>query len=279
MKIAISAESTVDLPAEFMKKNNIFMVPFTVILGEQELKDDENLTQDMLYEFVSKTNVLPKTAAVSDYDFEQHFKHIFEEGYDAIIHFSLSSGLSSSYSNAKRVSAKFKNVHIVDTKSLSTGIALLAMSAVDKLKENKDFQTIINEVEKQIPLVRASFIINNLRYLYKGGRCSSLALLGANILKIKPQIILSNGKMVVGRKYRGKYNEVLVSYVNDVLKDNNPDLTRLFITSSSKVETEGEMVQMAKDFGFKDIITTSAGATICSHCGPETIGILFINKE
>lgn len=279
MKIAISTESTVDLTKELIGENNLFMIPFTVILGEKEFKDDENLTQDMLYNFVAKTNVLPKTAAISDYEFETHFNKILKDGYDAIIHFSLSSGLSSSYANASRVASNMKNVHVVDTKSLSTGIALLVLSAVDKLKQNKDFKTIISEVESQRTFVQASFVINNLRYLYKGGRCSSLALLGANILKIKPQIVLKGGKMVVGKKYRGKYEDVLATYTKEILSENNPDLTRVFVTSSSKVEYESEMIKVLKNHGFKDVFTTSAGATICSHCGPDTIGILFINKE
>lgn len=279
MKIAISTESTCDLTDELIKENNLFVVPFNVILGEQEYKDDDKLTQKMLYDYVAKTNILPKTAAISDFEFENHFKNIFEKGYDAIIHFSLSSNLSSSFANAKRVSEKIKNVFVVDTKSLSTGIALLVLSAVDKLKQNKTAEEILSGVVSQIPLVQASFVINNLKFLYKGGRCSSLALLGANILKIKPQIVLKNGKMVVGRKYRGKYNEVLETYSKDVLKDNKPDLERVFITSSSKVDFESDMVKIVKDFGFKNVYTTSAGATICSHCGPDTIGILFINKE
>lgn len=279
MKIAISTESTCDLTDELIKENNLFVVPFNVILGEKEFKDDNNLTQQMLYDFVAKTNVLPKTAAISDFEFENHFKTIIEKGYDAIVHFSLSSNLSSSFSNAKRVAEKMKNVFVVDTKSLSTGIGLLVMSAVDKLNQNKTAEEIVKEVTAQIPFVQASFVINNLRYLHKGGRCSSLALLGANILKIKPQIVLKGGKMVVGRKYRGKYNEVLETYSKDILKDNKPELERVFITSSSKVEFEKEMIKIVKDFGFKNVYTTSAGATICSHCGPDTIGILFINKE
>jgi len=279
MKIAISTESTCDLTNELIKENNLFVVPFNVILGEQEFKDDNQLTQKMLYDFVAKTNVLPKTAAISDFEFENHFKNIFDNGYDAIIHLSISSNLSSSFANAKRVSEKMKNVFVVDTKSLSTGIGLLVLSAIDKVKQNRNPEEIVSEIVSQIPLVQASFVINNLRYLYKGGRCSSLALLGANILKIKPQIVLTNGKMIVGKKYRGKHNEVLEIYSKDLLRDNKPDLERVFITSSSKVEFERDMVKIVKDFGFKNVYITSAGATICSHCGPDTIGILFINKE
>lgn len=279
MKIAISTESTCDLTNELIKENNIFIVPFNVILGDQEHKDDDKITQEMLYDFVAKTNVLPKTAAISDFEYEEHFKTILEKGYDAIVHFSLSSSLSSSFANAKRVADNMKNIFVIDTKSLSTGIALLVLNAVDKVKENKNAQEIASEVEAQVPFVRASFVINNLKYLHKGGRCSSLALLGANILKIKPQIVLHGGKMVVGKKYRGKYEEVLETYVKDVLAYNKPDLQRVFITSSSKVAYEGEMVKAVKKFGFKNVYTTSARATICSHCGPDTIGILFINKE
>lgn len=278
MKIALSTESTVDLPQEFLKQHNIFSIPFHVILGEQERTDDEMLTAQTLYDFVDKTNILPKTSAVSDFEYQQYFDDIFKQGYDQILHFSLSSALSSSFSNASRVAQNMRGVQVIDSQSLSTGIALLVLSAYDKIQSGMHFEQIVLEIKNQIPLVQASFVINNLRYLHKGGRCSSLALLGANILKIKPQIILDAGKMVVGKKYRGKHEEVLATYVRDVLGENNPDKTRVFVTSSSKVEFEPEMISMLKNAGFEQIITTQAGATICSHCGPDTIGVLFMNK-
>jgi DegV family protein with EDD domain len=278
MKIALSTESTVDLPQELLKKLNIFCIPFNVILGDEEKKDDSTLTADMLYDFVAKTNILPKTAAISEFEYEEYFQSILNQGYDKVLHFSLSSDLSSSCQNAQKTAEKLKNVVIIDTKSLSTGIALLVLSAHDKLQSGMEFDKVVEQINQEVPRVQASFVINNLRYLHKGGRCSSLALLGANLLKIKPQIVLKDGKMCVGKKYRGKDEEVLATYTKDVLSENNPDKSRVFVTSSSKVDFEQKMVEALQQQGFEQIITTQAGATICSHCGPQTIGILFINK-
>lgn len=277
MKIKITTESTCDLSKELLESNNISVLPFHVILGENEFRDNENLTAKKLFEYVDQTGVLPKTAALSTFEYDEFFKKNLE-GYDGLIHFALSSGLSSSYSNAVQSAKQFKNVYVIDTKSLSTGIGLLAMSAVDKIKEGKTINQIVEEIEAQVPKVQASFVINNLKFLHKGGRCSSLALLGANLLKIKPEIKLVNGKMVVGKKYRGKHEEVLRAYTKDVLSENNPDLTRAFVTHSSRVSITDEMIESVKKLGFKEVYETSAGATICSHCGPETIGILFINQ-
>lgn len=277
MKIALSAESTVDLPKQILEQFGVNIIPFNVLLGEQEFKDDGTLTNQDLFDFVKKTGVLPKTAAISTYDYEEHFTSLLTR-FDAIIHFSLSEHLSSAYQNAVNAAKMNENIVVINSQSLSTGIALLVLSASEKIKQNKTLKQIETEILDEIPRIKASFVLDTLSYMHKGGRCSAVALLGANLLKIKPQIVLSGGKMTVGKKYRGKQEDVLVKYTEEILAENNPDKSKVFITYSSSPKALEAVVEKVKAFGFENVYITQAGATICSHCGPETLGVLFINK-
>ncbi len=279
MKIAISSESTIDLPKDLLTKYDIHTIPFTILLGEEAKLDGEIMPQE-IFDYVEKTKVLPKTSAVNEEQYNEHFAKLLEN-YDAIIHVSLSSEISSACSNAKNASKNFKNVFVVDSKSLSTGIALLAIYAQKLVKIGLKPEDIVKKVEEKVPFVQASFVLKKLNYLYKGGRCSSLALFGANLLGIKPQIIVRNGKMGSYHKYRGTMEKVVNEYCKDTLKEfNNPDLDVAFVTYT--VATD-EMVENAvnalKQAGFKNIYTTHAGATISSHCGENTLGILYINSK
>ena len=187
--------------------------------------------------------------------------------------------MSSTQSNAVLAANNVKNVAVIDSKSLSTGIGLLVLSACDKVKSGMSFDKIVSAIKNEVENVQASFILNTLKYMHKGGRCSVVALLGAAALGIKPEIKVVNGKMGVGKKYRGKLDVVVENYCEDVLKNNNPDLTRAFVTYSSKPDCADKIIEKVKSFGFKEVYETNAGATVSSHCGPQTIGILFINKE
>lgn len=277
MKIAISTESTADLTKDMIKRHNIFVLPFHIILGDEDFLDDEKMNSEKLFEFVKKTNTLPKTAAISEFEYEEHFKKLLKS-HDKVLHFTLSSKMSVSNTNASKAAKKLEGVEVVDSKSLSTGIGLLVMFAIDKINEGKSFEEVLKQTRQKVELVKASFVINNLKYLHKGGRCSSVALLGANILKIKPEIVVNNGEMSVGKKYRGKHSEVLAKYTKEVLEGHNPDKKRAFVTYSSKPAFADQMIKFVKDFGFEEVYETNAGATIATHCGPETIGILFIDK-
>ena len=279
MKIALSTESTVDLTSELIKKYNINIIPYTVILGE-EYKEDGTFPTSEIFDFVKKTKILPKTTAINEFQYEEFFGNLLKEN-DAVIHISLSGEITSAVRNAKLVAEKMKNVYIIDSKSLSTGIALLAIYASKLIEKGLEPQEIVEKVSARIPDVQASFVIDRLDYLYKGGRCSSLQLLGSNILKIHPQILLVGGKMITGKKYRGPMDVVVKNYCEDVLKEfNNPDRSIVFITYT--VATE-KMVENAKaaliNNGFlpENIYQTNAGCTITSHCGENTLGILYIN--
>lgn len=277
MKIAISAESTIDITEEIKKANDIKIVPFQIFLGDENKLDGE-ITSKEIIEFVNKNKTLPKTGAVNSIQFEEHFKNIKKE-YDAIIHFSLSSELSSAYNNAKSVADTMENVYVIDTRSLSTGIALLALYAVELKKQGLEAKDIYEKCLKRVPFVQTSFELMRLDYLYKGGRCSSLAYFGANLLKIRPQIIVKNGKMVSGKKYRGNFEHVVNKYCEDVLSEfNTPDLSTVFITyTTASDEVVDSVKKLLQNRGFKNIYVTTAGGTITSHCGENCLGILYIN--
>lgn len=278
MKIVISAESTIDLPKELLDKYNIKTTPFTINLGDELIEDHFGVSKE-IFEFVDKSKKLPKTSAVSPDQFKTHFENL-KKDYDAIVHVSLSSLISSAYNNACMVAKEMENVYVVDSKSLSTGIALLAIKGKDLIDEGKDAKEIFETLQALTPKVEASFVLERLNYLHKGGRCSALALLGANILKIKPQIILSDGRMIVGKKYMGNMTKVVDKYIDDLLDSNpNPILEHVFITHSSPMpEAEKILTEKLKNRGFKYIHNTLAGGTISSHCGPNCIGVLFLNK-
>ena len=277
MKIAISAESTIDLTKELLDKYDIKIVPFNIQLGDKSGFDGE-ITTDEIISYVNETGVLPKTGAINEYRFNEHFEELLKD-YDAVIHFSLSSELSMACSNAIRSAKNYKNVFVVDTLSLSTGIALLAIYAKNLADSGEDVNEIYNKCLKRVPYVQASFELKRLDYLYKGGRCSGLTLFGANLLKIRPQILVKEGKMIPGKKYRGNFSHVVKNYCQDVLDEfNNPDLSLAFITYTTADE---EIINSAKDYlnerGFKNIYATRAGGTITSHCGEDCLGILYLN--
>ncbi len=279
MKIAISAESTIDLPKNILEKYDIHTLPFTLIMGNDSVMDGEILPEK-LFEFTDSTGILPKTSAVNEYQFVEHFKALREE-YDAVIHFSLSSAISSACQNAIRASEQFENVYVVDTKSLSTGIALLAISARELADKGVSAEDVYQKSLERVPYVQASFSLESVNYLYKGGRCSMLSMLGANLLHIKPEIYVNpeTGTMSAAKKYRGKMLKVVMNYVEDTLnKFDKPDLTRVFITYSTAPDDVVEEVKnrLLKE-GFKEVIPTHAGGTISCHCGPHCLGILYIN--
>ena len=277
MKIAISTESTLDIPKELQKEFDISVIPFTVILGDKSGHDGD-ITPLEIFDYVDKTGILPKTSAVNEYQYDKYFTKLLKN-YDAVIHISLSSEISSSCMNAINAASILKNVYVIDSKSLSTGIALLAIYARKLADQGIEPEEIVEKVNKRVPYVQASFVINSLNYLYKGGRCSGLARFAALLFRIKPQIIVKDGKMAPYNKYRGRNEQTVEQYCKDTLEEfNNPDLSIAFVTHSHATPEMVEVAEKAlKERRFKTIYETTAQATITSHCGPKTLGILFIN--
>lgn len=277
MKIAITAESTIDMPKELLEKYNIKTLPFMVILGENEYKDGEVVPDD-IFKFVAEKKTLPKTSAINKESYRNFFEEMLKDN-DAVVHLCLSSQISSSCQNAKDVASEMKNVFVVDTLSLSTGIALLAIYASELNDQGLEAKEIFEKVSARVPNVQASFVVERLDYLYKGGRCSALALFGANLLKLRPQIILKEGKMGAYRKYRGSMDKVIENYCADVLEEfNTPDKKVAFLTYTTATEGMVETARKAlQEKGFETIYETTAGSTITSHCGEHTLGILYLN--
>ena len=277
MKIAISVESTNDLTQRLLTRYDIKSVPFEIVLKDKTFKDGE-LTTEELFNYVDENGVLPKTNALNEFEYTEYFEELLKS-YDAIVHISLSSGLSSSCGNAERASKNLKNVYVVDSLSLSTGIGLLAIHARELAEQGVAPDKIAERLEQRREKIQASFVIERLDYLYKGGRCNALALLGANLLKIRPRIVVKDGKMGSDKKYRGAMDKVVAKYCQETIAEfNSPDKNIVFITYTTATE---EMVRSAKDAlvdaGFKNIYETNAGCTIASHCGANTLGILYFN--
>ena len=277
MKIAISTETTSDLTKEMIAQYDIKTIAFQITLGDKEFHDGELTTQEM-FDYVDKTGILPKTTALNEFEYTEYFENILKE-YDAVIHICLSSKISCTCSNAMRAAENVKNAYVVDSKSLSTGIALLALHARDLANQGVEPEKIQQICQERADKVQASFSVERLDYLYKGGRCSAVARFGANLLHLRPRIVLQDGKMGSDKKYRGPMGKVIEKYCADVLEDfNKPDLERVFITYTSATE---EMLNAARtaceNAGFKNIYQTFAGGTIASHCGPNTLGIIYIN--
>ncbi len=277
MKIAISIDSACDLPKEVIKENNIFCMPYFVTMGENEYRDGVNVTSADLFKFVKENGVLPKTGAPSAEMFKEYFSDILKS-YDAVIHIGLSDKMTSAFANARIGAEELKNVYLIDSMSLSSGIALLALKCVEKVKQGKQPEQIVEELNALRPYVQASFLVDTLKYLHKGGRCSSLTLIGATILMLKPQISVINGEMKVTKKYMGGINGCLKKYVEDMLKKSSPDLSVAFVTHSSPMEISSKICDRLREYGFKQVYDVNASSTISSHCGPGTLGILFINQ-
>lgn len=276
-KIAISLDSACDLSKELIEKYDFKIIPFGVNLGDKFFYDGE-ITPEEIFEYADNNKTLPKTNAVNEESFKEHFAKILND-YDAIIHFDISSEMSSAYQNAVNASKNFKNVYVVDSRTLSTAISLEAIYAKKLTETMDDPAKIVELVKKRIPAVQASFIIERLDYLYKGGRCSGLALLGANLLKIRPEIEVLNGNMKNTEKFRGKMADCVTKYCRATLeKYNHPDKSVIFITHSV---ADKELVNAAKavvsEYGFENVYETTAGCTVSSHCGKNTLGILYIN--
>ena len=277
MKIAISAESTIDLSKDLLEKYDIKTVAYTVILGDKVGLDGE-VTTKQIFDFVENKKTLPKTSAVNEAQFYDHFTNLLKE-YDYVIHFTLSSEMSASFCNAKKASLELKNVYVVDSRALSTGIALEAIYARKLAESGHTPEEIISLVTKRIPSVQTSFVLSRLDYLYKGGRCNYLSYLCSALLKIRPQIVVDDGKMRPRSKYVGKINRCIEKYVDDTLNAfNTPDLDEVFITSTTATPDQVALVkEKLVERGFRNIHVTNANATVTSHCGENCLGILYIN--
>ncbi len=279
--IIITSDSTTDLSAELKERYNIKTIPLGVNLGDKTYFDGVDVTPDDIYEYHRKTGELPKTTAANLGDLIDFFKPLVDEG-NKVIHFSISGEMSSTFNNSRMAAEEVGNVYAIDSRNLSTGAGLLVIAAAEMAKKGMEAEEIVKEIENLIPKVDASFVIDNLEYLHKGGRCSAVAMLGANLLKLKPCIEVKNGSMGVGKKYRGKFGDVLKTYVAERIGDGSDiDLDRVFVTHAGcDMDIVNAVVEDVKKAApFKEVFLTRAGCTISSHCGADTLGVLFIRKN
>ncbi len=280
-KIIIGSDSTSDLSAELIERYGIKIVPLSVGLGGKDYTDGVDIDPEKIYAHYEATGELPKTAAPSLTDFEEFFKENTRDG-SAIVFFTISAEMSCTYNNARLAAEDFENVYVVDTRNLSTGGGLLVLAAAEMAAEGESAENIAKRCEELIPRVDASFIIDNLEFLHKGGRCSAVAAFGANLLQLKPCITVEGGKMGVAKKYRGTFKKVLESYIAERIGDGSDiDRRHVFITHAGcDTEIYEKCVEQVKELApFDEVHVTRAGCTISSHCGRNTLGVLFIRKN
>lgn len=278
--IIISSDSTCDLNQELIDRYQIRILPLGVTLGDTVYRDGFDITPDDIYAYHAKTGQLPKTSAINITESAEFFAELTKDG-SAVIHFTLSSSMSATYNNARVAAEDFEDVYVVDSKNLSTGNGLLVIAAAEMASRGMGPKEVAEKVSELADCVDASFVVDNLEYLAKGGRCSAVAAFGANLLQLKPCINVKNGAMGVGKKYRGKFEKVLIGYVADRLADKDDiDLDRVFVTHAGCdpkiVEDVVDAVKNTRPF--KEVFVTRAGCSISSHCGANTLGVLFIRK-
>lgn len=282
MNIKVTSDSTCDLGAELIERYNIGIMPLAVILGGKTFRDGVDIVPQDIFDYVAKTNALPKTAAGTTDGFTEFFTEQLN-GYDALIHVSISSKASSSYSAACIAAESFGGkVFVIDSKALSTGQGLLVLKACDFAREGMDAATVVKRVEELRPFVNTSFVPDALDYLHKGGRCSLATLIGAKVLKLHPMIAEDvEGQLVAKKKYMGSIERCIKSYISDLQKEYpSYDKSRCFITHSPADEGLVEIAKkmVAEMFDFEEVIETTAGSIITSHCGRNTLGVLFIHN-
>ncbi len=280
-KVIITSDSTCDLGRELAEKYNIGIMPLGVTLGDKSYQDGVDITADDIYAYYDNTKTLPKTSAINIAEAEDFFRQYTEQGY-AVVHFTISSEMSTTYRNCLLAAQELDDVYVVDSQNLSTGGGLLVLQAAELAAQGKTAAEIAEIAKETAPKVDASFVIDNLEYLHKGGRCSAVSMLGANLLKLKPCIVVKNGVMGVDKKYRGKFIDTLKEYIHDRIGDySDICLDRVFVTHAGCDPTivDAIVAEVTATAPFSEVLITRAGCTVSSHCGANTLGVLFIRKS
>ena len=280
MNIKIISDSTCDLSRDLLEKNNITLVPLSVIMDGKDYKDGITITPAEIFAHVAAGGDLCSTSAVSIGEYADIFAE-YAENYDGVIHINIGSGFSTCYQSACLAAEEYDNVRVIDSRNLSTGQGLVVLAACEMGESCTDLDKMCADLVELTGRVEASFVLDQLKYMVKGGRCSSAAALGANLLNLKPCIEVRDGKMSVVKKYRGNFTKCLTSYVKDRLEGREDlDTKRLFITRTPVSEDSYAAVKeaVANYSNFDEVIESEAGCTVSCHCGPGTLGVLFIRK-
>lgn len=279
-KIKITCDSTCDLSPELYDRYRVSVIPMCVSLGDRVCRDGVDVEPKELFSYVEETGKVPTTSAISVGEYEDFFQPFVEDGYE-VVHINLSSELSSSHQNARIAAQELDNVHIVDSRSLSTGSGHLVILAAELASAGYDGAYIAKALDDMKEHLDVSFILQTLDYLHKGGRCGGMARFGANMLKLRPEIVMENGKLHVGRMYRGTMEKTILDYVRGRLAEEKAvNYDRIFVTHSGVPgEIVNKVITLVKELRpFDEVIETVAGSTISCHCGPECLGVLFFRK-
>ena len=280
MKIKIIADSTCDLPAQLIAEHNITLTPLTVVKDDEQFKDGVTITPAEIFDHVAKGGTLCSTAAISIGEYADIFETYCPQ-YDGVIVITIGSGFSTCYQSACLAAEDFPNVRVVDSQNLTTGQGLIALKACELAKTATDLDALADELRAYSQKIEASFVVDKLDYLVKGGRCSSAAALGANLLNLKPCIEVKDGKMTVVKKYRGNYAKCLAGYVKERLEgrdDIDPATVLLTQTVISEDAYAGVKEAVNQHGHFDTVYEATAGCTVSCHCGPGTFGIIFARK-
>ena len=280
MKIKIMSDSTCDLSGDLLEKYDITLTPLTVIKNGEAFVDGVTITPNEIFEHVAAGGDLCSTTAINVGEYTQWFEK-YAADYDGILHINIGSAFSCSYQNACLAAEDFENVRVIDSQNLSTGQGLVVLKACELAQTCQTLDELHEKVQAFTSRVEASFVLDQLKYMVKGGRCSSAAALGANLLNLKPCIEVKDGKMSVVKKYRGSYSKCLATYVKDRLADRTDiDRSTLFVTNTPvDADCKIAVKEMVDAYGdFENIYWTEAGCTISCHCGPGTLGVLFVRN-
>jgi DegV family protein with EDD domain len=280
MKVRMTADSTCDLSPELVRKYDVGIAPLSVIIDGEVFHDGVDVTPRDIFR-AAEAGKSVRTAAVNTYEYREFFTEQMKS-CDQIVHVCLSSEFSTSYADAVEAAREMKNVFVVDSRNLSTGSGLLVLEGAEMAGKGMAGKEIAETLTARTGLVDASFVVHTVEYLRRGGRCSGLEALGAKLLHIRPSIVVRDGKMHPGEKYRGRYEHYLKHYIADTLADDsNIDFNRVFITHSPSEEGLVRFaIDTVKSYGlFREVLETMAGCTVCTHCGPDTLGLLFMRKE
>ncbi len=282
--VRVISDSTCDLPKELLERYQVEIIPLCIHMGQKEYKDGVDITPDDIYQWSEEHDSTPKTATPAVEDVERVMKPHIQKGEDMII-FTISGEMSTTVNVIRMIAEDLhyaEHTYVMDSKNLSTGIGLMVLEAAEMAMQGKSLKEIVSVIEALRPYVRSSFVVDTLKFLHRGGRCPATAALVGSIFKIRPQIYVENGKMDAGKKYRGSIDKVIMQYVRDLepqLLNARPN--RVFLTHSGCNE---ETIQSVENYlkglqYFKEILIARAGSVISSHCGPGTLGVIFIEKE
>lgn len=278
--VVITSDSTCDLSEELLERFQIHTIPLTITLGEDTFLDGQGFTPLDMYARYRKDGILPKTSAPGVQEFQDFFSQYTEQGF-SVVHLDISAELSNSYNAACLAADELSDVHVVDSRMLSTGVGLLAIEGAECRDRGMSAAEIAEHLRSLTGKVQTSFVLDTLQFMWKGGRCSAVSALGANLLHLKPGLEMQNGKLAVYKKYRGNINAVYKQYVKERLQGRQVRPGHVFVTESGEIEESvlEELYAIIREtIPVREIHHTLAGCTVSTHCGPKTLGILFIEE-